>query len=370
MAVLQGWLLDNVAKTFQRADAKLYRRYALRIMSLSFVVAQSRRGVVQTCGICLMWLVTTGLHVPDGFLATSVALVGWAVMAATVAYALRRTAGQLGDRQMPLMGVLAAFIFAAQSINFPVLGGTSGHLLGGALAAIIVGPWAAVLVMTSVVAIQAVLFQDGGLLALGFNVLNMGVLTAFTGYGVFQLVVGVLGSGRRSTLIAGGMGAWLSVVIGSVACAVQLAISGTAPIGLVLPAMLGVHAVIGLGEAVITVGALSFIYAARRDLIEQGAAAPGKGSAAVWLAGLALALVVAGFSYLASPDPDGLERVAADIGFLENATGPLFYVFPDYSLPFISDPLISGVLAVIGGTLLVFGTVFLVAGLQRRRVDV
>ena len=320
-------------------------------------------------GICLMWLVTTGMHVPDGFLSTSVALAGWVLMGVTVAYALRRTAGQLGDRQMPLMGVLAAFIFAAQSINFPVLGGTSGHLLGGALAAIIVGPWAAVLVMTSVVAVQSMLFQDGGLLALGFNVLNMGVLTAFTGYGVFQLAVRVLGSGRGSTLIAGAVGAWLSVVVGAAACAVELAVSGTTPIGLALPAMVGVHVVIGVGEAVITVGALSFIYAARKDLLDHGAAAPGKISAAVWLAGLSLSLVLAGFSFAASPDADGLERVAAESGFLSKASGPLFSVFPDYTLPFVSDSVISGVLAVIAGTLLVFGTVFLVAGLQRRRVD-
>lgn len=333
------------------------------------VGGQRWRNLVGVYGFFFMWLLTTGMHVPDGFLSTSVALAGWVLMAATVAYALRQTAGQLGDRQMPLMGVLAAFIFAAQSINFPVLGGTSGHLLGGALAAIIVGPWAAVLVMTSVVAIQAVLFQDGGLLALGFNVLNMGVLTAFTGFAVFQLVVRILGHGRRSTLIAGAVGAWLSVVVGSVACAVELAISGTTPIGIALPAMVGVHIVIGLGEAVVTVGALSFVYAARRDLLEQGASAPGKVSAAVWLAGLAIALVVAGFSFAASPDPDGLERVAADIGFLSKASAPLFNIFPDYTLPFVSDPVISGILAVMAGTMVVFGTVFLVAGLQRRRVD-
>jgi ABC-type Co2+ transport system permease subunit len=124
-----------------------------------------------------------------------------------------------------------------------------------------------------------------------------------------------------------------------------------------------------VGEAVITVGALSFIYAARRDLLEQGAAAPGKVGAAVWLAALAIALVVAGFSLVAVPDPDGLERVAADSGFLASSTDPLFEVFPDYSLPFVSDPVISGVLAVMVGTLLVFGAVFLVAGVQRPRVD-
>ena len=319
--------------------------------------------------ICVVWLLTSAMHVPDGFLSTGVAAVGWLVMVGTVMFALRQTAGQLGDRQMPLMGVLAAFIFAAQSINFPVLGGTSGHLMGGALAAIIVGPWAAVLVMTSVVAIQAVLFQDGGLLAMGFNVLNMGVLTAFTGSLVFHLVVGIFGHGRRSIMIAGAVGGWLSVVVGSAACAIQLALSGTAPLSVAMPAMVGVHALIGIGEGVITVGALAFIYAARRDMLEQGAAAPGKLSAAVWLSGLAIAMTLAGFSFAASPDPDGLEVVAKTGGYLAKATGPLFTLFPYYTLPFVSDPVMSGVLAVMAGTLVVFVTVFLVAGLQRRRVD-
>ncbi|MCL4862526.1 MAG: energy-coupling factor ABC transporter permease, partial [Caldilineaceae bacterium] len=127
------------------------------------------------------------LHIPDGFLSTPVALAGWLLAVLVVSYALRQTRDQLGDRQVPLLGVMAAFIFAAQAINFPVAGGTSGHLLGGALAAIVLGPWAAVLVMTAVVGLQALLFQDGGLLVMGWNIINMGVLTAFTGYWVYRL---------------------------------------------------------------------------------------------------------------------------------------------------------------------------------------
>jgi cobalt/nickel transport system permease protein len=316
-----------------------------------------------------LWLTTTGLHIPDGFLSTAVSLVGWVLMIGSVAYALRQTSGQLGDKQIPLMGVLAAFIFAAQAINFPVAGGTSGHLLGGALAAIIMGPWAAVLIMTSVIALQAILFQDGGLLALGFNVVNMGVLTAFTGYLMYQLTRRVMGEGRNSLLVAGAVGAWLSVVVGAIATAIQLSISGTTPLGVALPAMAGVHALIGVGEALITVGALSFIFATRRDLLTIGEAAPGKTSATWWLGGLAVSLIAAVFSFAASPDPDGLERVAEDTGFLGAAQDSLYTIFPDYTLPFVGDPLISGILAVVVGTLIVFAIAFGIARLQGRKAS-
>lgn len=309
---------------------------------------------------------TTELHIPDGFLSPVVAIIGWVLMMAAVAVALRQTRGQLGERQIPLMGVLAAFIFAAQAINFPVAGGTSGHLLGGALAAIILGPWAAVLIMTCVVAIQALLFQDGGLLVLGFNVVNMGILTAFTGHLAYQLMRRLLGEGRNALLVAGAVGAWLSVMVGAGATAIQLALSGTSPLGVALPAMAGVHALIGLGEALITVGALTFIYTARRDLLNIGETAPGRASANWVGVGLALSLVVAAFSFAADSNPDGLERVAEDTGFLDRALDPVYNLFPDYTLPFINDPLISGVLAVVLGTLIVFGVAFAIARTQGR----
>ncbi len=306
------------------------------------------------------------LHIPDGFLSVPVALVGWALAIAAIAFALRQTRGQLGSKQIPLMGVLAAFIFAAQAINFPVAGGTSGHLLGGTLAAIVLGPWAAVLVMTSVISVQALMFQDGGLLALGFNIVNMGILTAFTGHLLYVALKRVLGEGRNSLLAAGAIGAWVSVVLGAIATALELSISGTSALNVALPAMTGVHVLIGLGEAIITVGALAFIYAGRRDLLDRGASAPAQG-AANWVAvGLGIALTVAVFSFAASPSPDGLERVAENNGFLDRALGPMFTILPDYTIPFISNPLVSGILAVVVGTLVVFGLALAVARAQRR----
>jgi cobalt/nickel transport system permease protein len=306
------------------------------------------------------------LHIPDGFLSTLVAAAGWLLAIAAIAYALRQTRGQLGSKQIPLMGVLAAFIFAAQAINFPVAGGTSGHLLGGTLAAIILGPWAAVLVMTAVIGVQALLFQDGGLLALGFNIVNMGVLTAFTGHFIYQLLKSVMGPGRNSLLAAGAVGAWLSVMVGAIATAVELAFSGTSTLGVALPAMAGVHALIGIGEGLITVGALAFIYASRRDLLDLGEKAPAKATANWVGAGLGIAVVAAVFSFAASPDPDGLERVAEDTGFLGRALDPVYNLLPDYTIPFISNPLVSGILAVVVGTLIVFGLGLVVARMQSK----
>src|SRR5829696_10238083 len=206
------------------------------------------------------------LHIPDGFLSFTVSILCWVITAVTIIMAVSRSNKSLGDRQVPLMGVMAAFIFAAQMINFPVAGGTSGHLLGGALAAITLGPWAAMLVMTAVIAVQGLLFQDGGLLVMGANILNMGLLTAAIGYGLYR---GVLGSSRSVKLLVAGVAAWLSVMAGAFATALQLWLSGTSNLQTVVLAMLSVHAVIGLGEAFITVAAWTFIFQTRPDLLDE-----------------------------------------------------------------------------------------------------
>src|SRR5215216_2666463 len=152
------------------------------------------------------------LHIPDGFLSFTVSILCWVITAITISVAVSRSNKSLGERQIPLMGVMAAFIFAAQMINFPVAGGTSGHLLGGALAAIMLGPWAAMLVMTAVIVVQGLLFQDGGLLVMGANILNMGIFTAAIGYGLYR---GVFGGSRSLKLSVAGIAAWLSVMAGA-----------------------------------------------------------------------------------------------------------------------------------------------------------
>lgn len=305
------------------------------------------------------------LHIPDGFLSVPVALIGWLMAVLFIALALRQTRQQFDERQVPLMGVMAAFIFAAQAINFPVLGGTSGHLLGGALATVVLGPWAAVLVMAAVIGLQGLLFQDGGLLVMGWNIVNMGVLTVFTGAAIYRVARKWLANDRTGLIIGGAAGAWLSVMAAAVATSLELAVSGTSPLNIVLPAMLAVHTLIGIGEAIITVGAVLLIYNTRPDLLRQGADAAGQRSS-VWVgAGLALALIVAFFSFAASGNPDGLERVAQDQGFLGTALDPLYRLLPDYTLPFVENEIVSGIIALVMGTLVVFGLVLLIGQLVR-----
>jgi cobalt/nickel transport system permease protein len=207
------------------------------------------------------------VHIPDGFL--NIATVGttYALSAGSVAAAVKMTGKKLGEKQVPLMGIMAAFIFAAQMLNFPVAGGTSGHLVGAALAAILLGPWAALLIMSCVLIAQALIFQDGGLLALGANIFNMGAISSFAGYLVFKLVTVLAGTGRRSVMAGSFAGAWLAVVLASVAAAFELALSGTSPLKIVLPAMAGIHALIGIGEGLITGAVLALITATRADLL-------------------------------------------------------------------------------------------------------
>ncbi len=166
------------------------------------------------------------------------------------------------------MGVLAAFIFAAQMLNFPIAGGTSGHFLGAALAAILRGPWASVLIMSCVLIAQCLIFQDGGLLALGANILNMGIVGSFSGYYIYRFVTLLLGNGRRGRLIGGSLGAWSSVFLAAIACAIELAVSGVSPMRVDLQAMAGVHALIGIGEGLVTGAVLSLVLATRADLLQ------------------------------------------------------------------------------------------------------
>lgn len=285
------------------------------------------------------------LHIPDGFLSGMVALVSWGIAILLVGIAVRRKRLESNPRHIPLMGIMAAFIFAAQMINFPVAGGTSGHLLGGALAAIVLGPWAGMLVMTSVIALQALLFQDGGLLAMGANILNMGLVTALIGFGLYRAASN--GSAAARTAVTG-MAAWLSVMAGALLTAAQLWLSGTSPAAVVFPAMLAVHALIGVGEATITVAALSFIARTQPNLIttEQTREHGGRG----WIAaGIFITFGVVLLAPFASIHPDGLERVAGDLGFLPAAQEAEFHIFADYLIPKLGAENLSTILAGIIG---------------------
>lgn len=208
------------------------------------------------------------MHIPDGFLNVPTAAITYAVSAGALAYGVREANKKLREKHVPLMGVMGAFIFAAQMLNFPVIGGTSGHLIGAALAAILLGPWAATIVMACVLIVQCLIFQDGGLISLGANIFNMGFLASFGGYYAYRLCTKVLGKERRSQLAGGFAAGWTSVFLAASACALELGASGTSPIKVALPAMAGVHALIGIGEGLITLAVLGFVAATRRDLLE------------------------------------------------------------------------------------------------------
>jgi len=217
-----------------------------------------------------MFSLPIAMHIPDGFLSGGVATVLLLLAVLAIANGLRIANAELDESRVPLLGVLAAFIFAVQMLNFPVAGGTSGHLLGATLAAVLLGPWIACLVMAVVLVTQCFAFADGGVSALGANIVNMGVLGALLAGFLIKALTPILPKTRGAFLGLVGVTAWLAVMIGATATSFELAISGTVPLGTVLPAMLGVHALIGIGEAVITVAAVSAVLASRPDLVALG----------------------------------------------------------------------------------------------------
>ncbi|MFF0445639.1 energy-coupling factor ABC transporter permease [Streptomyces sp. NPDC004609] len=380
------------------------------------------------------------MHVPDGFINAPVSVAAGVLAAGAVAVSLRGARRELsgglaaatgtgGERTAPLAGLVAAFIFAVQMLNFPVAAGTSGHLLGGALAAILVGPWTGVLCISVVLLMQGILFADGGLTALGVNITVMGVVTVLVAHGLFRALLALLPAGRRTVTAAAFAAALVSVPASAAAFTLLYAIGGTTdvPIGKVLTAMVGVHVLIGIGEAVITMLTVGAVIAVRPDLVHGArglstplvlrvggrpveaaptataptattsdpttrapgtdpdpapvtgpapdpASTPARSPRAVWVTGLVTALVLAGFvSFYASASPDGLEKVAADQGIDRKvrehaaADSPL----ADYGIEDVTDARISGGLAgVIGvaATVAVGSGVFY-AVVRRRRTD-
>lgn len=211
------------------------------------------------------------MHIPDGFLAARVWVPLWIMGLGGMAYCMKRVREAVQDKAIPLMGVMSAFIFVAQMLNFPVAGGTSGHLLGGVLSAVLLGPWAGAVVIGIVLAVQCFVFQDGGITALGANIVNMALIGAGFSYAIYALVRSALKIRvkRRPDpiIVAVAVASWCSIVLASAACAVELSLSGTSPLRIVLPAMIAIHALIGIGEAIITCLIISFVLRVRPDLV-------------------------------------------------------------------------------------------------------
>jgi cobalt/nickel transport system permease protein len=286
-----------------------------------------------------------------------------AVSVGTVGIALRQAKDELADKMIPLAGITAAFIFAAQMFNFPVAAGTTGHLLGAALAAILLGPSVGVIVVTIVVVIQALAFADGGLTALGYNILNMAVVPAYGGYAAFRLFRRWLPKTTGGVVGATGLAAWASVVMSSVAFSVEWLFGATAPVSFdtVLLAMVGVHGLIGIGEALISGLAVAAVLVSRSDLVKgasdlsRSQLADTKVKTKTFVIGGALValLFAAVVSQFAVDNPDGLERVAEDTGFISSAGDHSLRrsVFADYATAGISNETLSLAVAGAVGTL-------------------
>jgi cobalt/nickel transport system permease protein len=335
------------------------------------------------------------MHLPDGFLDAKTALLSTGAAGAGVALALRQVRTTLEPRQMPMLGLAAAFVFAAQMLNFPVAGGTSGHLLGGVLTAILLGPAAAVLVMTCVLIVQCLVFNDGGLLALGANVFNMAIVNACGGYFVFRLLKRLARmENNRATVFAAGFAGWFGTVLASLTCAGQLALSNQSPWSVAFPAMALIHILIGVGEGLATALITMAVLRTRPQLLAVGQASclPLDGQAGCLphgqiLAGtggepcaprprllgygllisLGLVVFVAPF---ACPWPDGLEAVAKALGFAGRAAPPLFKgPVSQYRLPFINSLSAATAVAGVIGAILAFIGAYGLARFLAPRLD-
>ena len=309
------------------------------------------------------------MHIPDGFLDGKTAATAAAISMVGVGLALRQVRRELSPRRVPLLGLAAAFLFAAQMVNFPVAGGTSGHLVGGVLVAALLGPSAAIVVLTAVLIVQCFLFADGGVSALGANLLNMGILGAGGGYLVYRLVSSRMrGLGGQVTGVA--FGGWVSSVLAAIACAGELAWSHTVAWSAGFPMMASVHMLIGLGEGLIGALAFAAIARTRPEIVAErtpvsGGTLPGGGLRYGLLVALGLAVFVAPF---ACPWPDGLESVAATLGFDgQGVPGIAHAPVPDYRLPGIHSAAGATALAGTLGTLVVFGLALLLGRMLARK---
>jgi cobalt/nickel transport system permease protein len=295
------------------------------------------------------------MHIPDGFLSNRIALSMDVLSGATVFYATRRVTIEGSGRMVPIMGVMAAFVLAAQMLNFPVLGGTSGHLVGGALLSILLGPMAAFLTMATVIIAQALFMQDGGIVALGANMFNIGAITSFSGFAMFRILAGSSSAPKRVGLAAFIAG-WGSLMLSAVCCALQLSLSGAVPVRVALGAMTGYHAIIGVAEGGLTAGVLAFLLRVRPDLARREGEL--RFRAVDWVGAVVLVaipvaiLVLAGSSSL----PDPLEGLLTGSGTQGVEAGELSSTarFREYA-------------ELAGAFVLLIGVAYLTSFLARRR---
>ncbi|MBF0498856.1 MAG: PDGLE domain-containing protein [Candidatus Riflebacteria bacterium] len=318
------------------------------------------------------------MHIPDGFLDARTIGLSFGLAAIGVTVAASEVRAEEHPKKVPLMGVAGAFIFAAQMINFPIIGGTSGHLVGGVLAATLLGPAAAVIVMTAILTVQCFLFADGGVTALGANIFNMAIISPICGYAFYRFVRRLV-PGDIGRIAGATFAAWASTVLASLACAGQLAISGAGDPGIILPAMTGIHMLTGIGEGIMTAMILESIRHLRPGLFEEitssdtsfpASLSPIHGFTDGWSGMIAFGLIVSlGLAVFVSPFacswPDGLEHVARVVGFdVKAVPGAFFHApAPDYRVPGVPWAFAATALAGSFGTIVAFLLSFLWARL-------
>lgn len=310
------------------------------------------------------------MHIPDGMLsnatvaATGIASLGY------VGYGVAWVRKHFDQRRVVLMAVTAALIFALQMLNFPVAAGTSGHFTGGALAAILLGPFAAGIVMTTVLLIQAVVFADGGILALGANVFNMAIIAPLVGWGTWRLFL-QFGDSKTLKIAAAFVASWASLVASSLAAGLEIWISGNAQIFVVLGAMGFWHALIGIGEGIITAGLVAYVLQVRPDLLAESAAQGKRGIRGLAIGFAVFAIVAAGISFVASSSPDGLEfmyfeqGIGAEFEEVAVVSSPL----PDYVVPGLSNDALAGVLAGVVGVIITGVLLYALGSAARKTRD-
>lgn len=309
------------------------------------------------------------MHLPDGFLDAKTALLSGGAAAAGVALALREVRRSVPPREMPLLGLAGAFVFAAQMLNFPVAGGTSGHLLGGVLTAVLLGPAAATLVLTCVLVVQCLMFSDGGLTALGANIFNMALVAVWVGWFVFRLTRRIMRlTEPQATIMAASFAAWTGTVASAASCAGQLALSDTISWQLAFPSMSGIHMLIGIGEGLITGLILSALARRRPRMLDSNPDRLPSGNRAVVM-GVLIALALAAFiAPVACSWPDGLEKVAAQLGFEHRATEAAFPApMPDYAAGFVKSAPMATAVAGLIGTVMAFIAAYVLARVLGRR---
>ena len=294
------------------------------------------------------------MHVPDGFMNVTMSAATGVISFGTLWAYIRSAKDLIADKFIALTGMMSALIFVLQMINFPIAAGTSGHLLGGALAVIVLGPRLGLICLSVVVIIQSLLFADGGLSALGVNVLNMAIVTSATSWFIVKYWIKFIGKNRTSIVSVSVLAGILSVVFSSIAFTIQYAIGGTIsiPVGTVLLAMVTTHFIIGFGEGIITALIITLLIRVRPDLIYAYERSD-ENTTKVSFYGLfiILILLLSLITPFASSSPDGLESVAEEFGFTQ--TDGVVLLLDDYGISAVNNNFISTVLsALLGVTVL------------------